>query len=129
MPIELGCAGLRIQPNHVYIVPSGKEMTLGDGLLLQTRSKPRGWPNVVTIFLDSISISRHPGIAVILSGLDSDGAAALRAFKESGGITIVQAPQSAERAQMPLAAIQTGASTTCWPRTLSRARLKRSRKR
>jgi chemotaxis response regulator CheB len=75
--------------------------------LLQTRLKLRSWPNVVPIFLDSISISRHPGIAVILSGLDSDGAAALRAFKESGGVTIAQAPQSAERAQMPLAAIQT----------------------
>lgn len=61
-----------------------------------------------TIFLELLSNSRHHGIAVVLSGLDEDGSAALKAFEEKGSITIVQAPESAGRPQMPLAAIKTG---------------------
>jgi two-component system, chemotaxis family, CheB/CheR fusion protein len=48
------------------------------------------------------------GIAVILSGLDADGAQALKAFHELGGVTIVQNPRGAEQQAMPLAAITTG---------------------
>lgn len=40
--------------------------------------------------------------------LDEDESAALGVFKQSGGIiTLVQEPKSAERPQMPLAAIDT----------------------
>ncbi|HLW82036.1 MAG TPA: chemotaxis protein CheB [Candidatus Acidoferrales bacterium] len=63
--------------------------------------KPVVGQNVFTLFLNSLSRSRHPG-------LDEDGAAALKAFKESGGITIVQEPRSAQRPEMPMAAIDTG---------------------
>jgi len=52
--------------------------------------------------------SRHPGIAVVLSGLDEDGAAALRTFEQRSGVAIVQEPQSAVRPEMPLPAIHTG---------------------
>lgn len=75
---------------------------------VRPRSKLLGWSNVYTVFLNSLSQSRHPGIAVVLSGPDEDGSAALRGFKQSGGITVVQEPKSAERPQMPLAAINTG---------------------
>lgn len=109
MHVELGSPGLHVEPDHVYILPSGKEMTVADGhFLLQPRSKLGGWTNVFTLFLDSLADSRHPGIAVVLSGLDHNGSAALKAFRENGGITIVQSPESAEHPQMPQAAIKTG---------------------
>jgi two-component system chemotaxis response regulator CheB len=109
MPVEFGFTGMNLQANHVYILPSGMEMSVADGFfLLQPRSKISGWTNVFTLFLNSLSHSRHPGIAVVLSGLDEDGAAALKAFKENGGITIVQEPRSAQRSEMPMAAIETG---------------------
>lgn len=108
MPIELASAGVTIRPNHVYILPSGKEMTLTDGLFsLTSRSKLTGWSNVFSVFLDSLANSGHPGIAVVLSGLDSDGAPALKYFNERGGISIVQDPGTADYPQMPRAAIQT----------------------
>jgi hypothetical protein len=50
---------------------------------------------------------RAPGDSC-LSGCDADGAAALRKFREKGGLTIVQAPGSAERPEMPMAAIDAG---------------------
>ena len=60
-----------------------------------------------TVLLDSLSHSQHPGIAVVPSGLDRDGASALKTFKKNGGMTIVQSPESAECPEMRRAAIQT----------------------
>ena len=85
------------------------ELTILDGFFrVRPRSKLTGFLNVFTIFLTSLSTSKHPGIAVILSGLGSDGAAAVKVFHEKGGITIVQRPESAQRPDMPLAALETG---------------------
>lgn len=109
MPVEMARSGLKIEPNHVYVLQSGDEMIVADGsFTTRPRSKVSGWPNIVTVFLDSLSKSKHRGIAVILSGLDENGAAALRAFANTGGITIAQSPESAETPDMPRAAIKTG---------------------
>ncbi len=109
MTVQLASPGQELKPNYVYILPSGQELTIADGcFLVGPRTKLRGWTNVFTLLLDSLSKSPHQGIAVVLSGLDEDGAAALEKFNETGGITIVQAPKSAERPEMPEAAIQTG---------------------
>lgn len=111
MPVEFACPGLVLKPNHIYIIPAGQEIVVADGYFrIRPRSKPRGWSNVVTLFLESLVKHRiPPGIAVILSGVDSDGAEALTAFRERGGVTIVQTPETAEQADMPRAAIATGA--------------------
>lgn len=109
MPVQLASGGLLLQPNHVYVLPSGTEIGLADGhFSIRPTSKFVGFSNVFTICLESLAKSRHQGIAVILSGLDSDGAAALAAFKRHGGITIVQDPSTAEIPAMPNAAIETG---------------------
>jgi len=47
-------------------------------------------------------------IAVIVSGFDGDGAAALRSIKEVGGITIAQKLDTATQPDMPQSAIATG---------------------
>ncbi len=111
MPAELAHRGQLIEPNHVYIIPPGQEILLGNGhFRVQPRSKNYGWSNVITLFLDSlVKSARMPaGVAVILSGLDSDGAAALEEFHGKGGITIAQDLQSAQNKDMPRSAIATG---------------------
>jgi chemotaxis response regulator CheB len=73
------------------------------------RSKARGWSDVITIFLNSLmSSGNHPCIAVLLSGMDADGAVALAGLHELGGITIVQDPRTANHNDMPRSAIKTG---------------------
>lgn len=110
MPIMSANETLPVRPNHVYVLRSGMEMKLTDGELeVKAARKPQGWSDVITTFLLSVAVSRHPGIAVILSGLDEDGAAALEAFKHHGGTTIVQDLATAERPEMPHSAIRTGA--------------------
>ncbi|HEY7304885.1 MAG TPA: chemotaxis protein CheB [Bryobacteraceae bacterium] len=109
MPVQLAKPYIAIQPNHVYVIPSGKEIILTDGAFaVHARSKLRGWANVVSVFLNSLTESRHGGIAVILSGMDADGAQALKAFKQRGGIVIAQEPDTASSREMPSAAIKTG---------------------
>lgn len=110
MPAEIAQSGLVLRPNHIYVIPPGQEIRVEDGTLaIQPRSKSWGWSNVITLFLDSLVRFRTPpGIAVILSGFDADGAAALRAFHRQGGITIVQDLKSADFQDMPQSAIDTG---------------------
>lgn len=110
MPVEFAETRCAIHPNHVYVIPPDRDMTISDGhLVLQPRSKTRGFSNVITLFMMSLANSRlHPGIAIILSGIDADGAAAMKAVKENGGITIAQDTPSARFPDMPQAAIDTG---------------------
>jgi two-component system chemotaxis response regulator CheB len=110
MPVELITEGMLIQPDHVFIIPPQRDLHILDGEFhLQPISKPRGWPDVITVFLRSLT--RHWNgklIAVIVSGYDGDGAAALCGIKEVGGITIAQKLETAEHPDMPESAIASG---------------------
>ena len=110
MPVELITEGLLIQPNRVFIIPAQRDLHVLDGeFRLKPISKPRGWPDVITVFLRSLT--RHWSgklIAVIVSGYDGDGAAALCGIKEVGGITIAQKLDTAKQPDMPESAIASG---------------------
>lgn len=110
MPVMLIAEGMPIRPDCVFIIPERYDLHVRDGRFhLAAISKPRGWPDVITVFLRSLARNwRGPLIAVIVSGLDGDGAAALRGIKAVGGITIAQDPISAKQPDMPMSAIGTG---------------------
>ena len=110
MPVELITDRLRIQPDRVFIIPSQRDLHVLEGeFRLKPISKPRGWPNVITVFLRSLA-EHWDGrlIAVIVSGYDGDGAAALCEIKDVGGITIAQALSTAGQPDMPQSAIDSG---------------------
>jgi two-component system, chemotaxis family, protein-glutamate methylesterase/glutaminase len=110
MPVELITERLSIQPNHVFIIPEQRDLHVLDGVFrLKPISKPRGWPDVITVFLRSLT-EHWDGklIAVIVSGFDGDGAAALCGIKEVGGITIAQKLDTAGQPDMPESAIASG---------------------
>jgi len=104
IPVQSAATDRILLPNHIYVVPSSQEMILTNGFFLTRPWSKRGWSNVFTVFLDSLSRSRHHGVAVVLSRLDEGGVAALKMFQQRGGITIAQTPESAEE---PSAAIKT----------------------
>lgn len=110
MPVELITERLLIRPNRVFIIPEQRDLHVLDGeFRLRPISKPRGWPDVITVFLRSLT-DHWDGkvIAVIVSGYDGDGAAALRGIREVGGITIAQRPETAGQPDMPESAIASG---------------------
>jgi chemotaxis response regulator CheB len=110
MPVELITESLVIQPDHVFIIPPQRDLHVQNGAFrLKPISKPRGWPDVITVFLRSLARNWDGKlIAVIVSGYDGDGAAALRNIKEAGGITIAQKPDTAAQPDMPGSAIASG---------------------
>jgi chemotaxis response regulator CheB len=110
MPVELITEKLLIKPNHVFIIPEQRDLhVLDEEFRLVPISKPRGWPDVITVFLRSLTENWDGKlIAVIVSGYDGDGAAALCGIKEVGGITIAQKPETAGQPDMPESAMASG---------------------
>ncbi len=110
MPVELITEQLAVEPNRVFIIPANRDLHVENGeFRLKPISKPRGWPDVITVFLRSLTMHwKGKLIAVIVSGYDGDGAAALRGIKEVGGITIAQKPSTAAQPDMPESAIDSG---------------------
>ncbi len=110
MPVDLITESLQIEPNRIFIIPENRDLHVLNGEFhLKPISKPRGWPDVITVFLRSLT--RHWDgklIAVIVSGYDGDGAAALCGIKEIGGITIAQKLSTASQPDMPESAIASG---------------------
>ena len=110
MPVDLITEDLLIEPNRVFIIPANRDLHVdGEAFQLKPISKPRGWPDVITVFLRSLT-DYWDGklIAVIVSGYDGDGAAALCGIKEVGGITIAQKLSTASQPDMPQSAIASG---------------------
>jgi two-component system chemotaxis response regulator CheB len=110
MPVRLITEGMGVAPNQVFVIPSNRDLHVKEGVfVLQPISKPRGWPDVITVFLRSLSENWDGQlVAVIVSGYDGDGAAGLRDIRQVGGITIAQQPSTASRADMPESAIDSG---------------------
>ena len=110
MPVELITERLVIRRNHVFIIPAQRDLHVREGAFrLKPISKPRGWPDVITVFLRSLTKNWHGKlIAVIVSGYDGDGADALCGIKEVGGVTIAQKLDTAAAPDMPESAIASG---------------------
>ena len=110
LSVKLITQSLRITPNCVFVIPSNSDLQILNGhFRLRPRSKVGGWSNVITLFLFSLA-QYWEGLlmVIIVSGLDGDGADALGEVKKSGGIVMVQTPESAAWSDMPEAAIKTG---------------------
>ena len=110
MPVAEVTDGMRVEPNHVYVIPADTDLSLMDGLLHTRRRKTTAGRHLpIDYFLRSLAESRGPGaIGVILSGLASDGAAGIVAVKKAGGVTFAQDAQTARFGSMPQSAIDTG---------------------
>ena len=110
MPVVLITDGETVKPDHVYVVPAGQQVTMdGDRFRIAPLFKTAGWPKNISVFLRSLARDREKrAIAVILSGFDSDGAAALKSIKEAVGIVIAQDFKTARQPDMPESAVRTG---------------------
>ena len=118
MPVHQAEDGMRLAPNHVYVIPPGVDMEFARKMLrLRARADEPGKPHLsVDIFLRSLAAAcGSHAIGVILSGTASDGTEGLRAIKGEGGITLAQEPQSAKFDGMPQSAVQAGVVDSCLP--------------
>jgi two-component system CheB/CheR fusion protein len=98
-----------VEPNHVYVIPPGRNMVIEDGVLkLLPREEARGLHRPVDSFLRSLADDlRHRAVGVILSGTGNDGTLGLEAIKAQGGLTFAQ-DDSAQQSGMPRSATAAG---------------------
>jgi two-component system CheB/CheR fusion protein len=110
LPVIQVTEGMRVEQDHVYVIPPNVQMGIVDGELhLNPRPSDRSQYTPVDFFLRSLADSAGDrSVAVILSGTASDGASGVRDVKAAGGITFAQEPGSAKYDGMPRAAIATG---------------------
>ncbi len=102
--------GMRVEPNHVYVIPPNTNMAILHHLLsLMPRTEKQGLHLPIDYFLRSLAEDRRGrAVGVILSGTASDGTLGLKAIKAEGGITFAQDEQSAKYDGMPRSAIMSG---------------------
>jgi len=98
---------VHVEPNHIYVIPSGKMLGATDGVLQLTTRPGREKLNLpINKFFSSLAeVHLDHAIGVILSGTGSDGTIGLEAIKNKGGITFAQDPYSAAYGGMPQHAI------------------------
>jgi len=109
LKISVAENGMYVMPNHVYLMPQGKNMTISDRKLFLTDIVPHQPNKAIDIFFDSLAAShKDKSIAIILSGTGSDGTKGIAAIKKNGGFVIVQDPESAQFDGMPSSAIESG---------------------
>jgi two-component system CheB/CheR fusion protein len=98
---------LQVQPNHVYIIPPNKSMSILNGYLyLFEPVETRGLRLPIDYFFRSLAEDqKENSIGIILSGMGSDGSMGLKAIKEKNGIVAVQDPSTAKFESMPQNAI------------------------
>jgi len=98
---------LTIKPNHVYIIPPNKSMSVLKGALyLFEPIEIRGLRLPIDYFFRSLADDRlEKSIGIILSGMGSDGSLGLKAIKENNGIVLVQDAASSKFDGMPRSAV------------------------
>ena len=103
---------IKVQPNHIYIIPSNKLLLANDGVLQLSPRPPggRGERNMpIDLFFNSLAeIHQSHAIGVVLSGTATDGTEGLKAIKEQGGLTFAQDETSATYPGMPSSAALAG---------------------
>jgi two-component system CheB/CheR fusion protein len=102
--------GMTVCSNEVYLIPRDKLMTIREGILYLTdKEKGKGPQLTINGFFNSLAADAGTrSIAVVLSGLGSDGTEGIIAIKKAGGMVIARNPETSEFGSMPTSAISTG---------------------
>jgi two-component system, chemotaxis family, CheB/CheR fusion protein len=132
LPIHLVEDGMRVEADHVYLIPAKKEMIISGGrLLLSERDRQQELTLPIDMFFRSLAQDcGSTAIAIVFSGGGSDGSRGVGHVREAGGLVITQDLESAQFDSMPRAAIDTGVvHHTLLPEDMPRALLDHARQR
>jgi two-component system CheB/CheR fusion protein len=109
VPVQQVTQTVRIEKNHVYVIPPNANLDAIDThLRLTDLEKRRQERAPIDHFFRTLAKTHdRQAVGVVLTGTGSDGSLGLRRIKERGGLTIVQDPKEAEFDGMPQSAIAT----------------------
>jgi two-component system CheB/CheR fusion protein len=103
MPVVQVEDGMRLAPNHVYVIAPDSDLKVSDGGLHMSKPvAPRGHGHPVDVLFSSLAADqRERAIAIVLSGTGSNGTEGLRQIRAEGGMSMVQSPETAKFDGMP----------------------------
>lgn len=102
--------GMTVECNLVYLIPNDKYMVIREGkLFLADKEKTKAPHLTINRFFTSLAeYCGKKAIAIVLSGLGSDGTEGIKAIKKAGGMVIARNPETSDFGSMPSHAIATG---------------------
>jgi two-component system, chemotaxis family, protein-glutamate methylesterase/glutaminase len=106
--------GEPVHANHVYIAPGGRQMGVvarAGGLVIEINDDPpenNCRPSVDYLFRSVAATGNGRVLAVILTGMGSDGVAGMRLLKQAGAMTVAQDEATSVVFGMPREAINAG---------------------
>ena len=110
MPVAQVEDGMQLLSDHVYVIAPATEIKLSGGRLEVSKpSEPRGQRHPVDVLFASIATEqRERSVAIVFSGTGSNGTEGLKEIRAEGGMSLVQAPETAKFDGMPRSAIAAG---------------------
>lgn len=110
MPVQVVEDGTVVLANHLYLIKPGFQMSISQGVLHLHLSDPaESMRRPIDHFFRSLAEDLGPqAMAVVLSGLGSDGSMGVRSIKNKGGRVFAQSASSAKFDSMPRCVIETG---------------------
>lgn len=110
MPVQKAKSQLKMQPDHVYVIPHNKLVSLAEGIF-KIRSSRAGEsiPMPIDRFFSHLADQyKEMVVGILLSGDNGDGSQGMHAIKMAGGLTLAQ-NESAAFQSMPKNGIAEGA--------------------
>ena len=108
MPVHVAEDGMPVEPDHVYVMPPGKDMIIRNRRLTLTDKEPHTFSLPIDAFFRSLAQDvGAQAIAVVLSGSGSDGSRGIVDVHAAGGLVVAESSHSAKFDGMPLSAAAT----------------------
>jgi two-component system, chemotaxis family, CheB/CheR fusion protein len=110
IPVTQVTGPVRVEANHVYVIPPQKYLVMADGMIrLTDPQRTRGAHTSIDLFFRTLADAYGKNaLAILLSGTGADGTLGLARIKEQGGFVIVQDPAETEHSDMARSAIDAG---------------------
>jgi two-component system, chemotaxis family, CheB/CheR fusion protein len=111
MTVRQATDGMRVEPDHLYVIPPGSYLSVADGTLrLSAPQERHGARLPFDHLLHALALECGPrAICIVLSGTGADGSLGLKSIQDQHGLIIAQDPAEAAYDGMPRSAILTGA--------------------
>ena len=106
-----------IERGAVYLAPPDYHLLIQRGYFSLSKDEHvhHARPSIDVLFESAADAYRERVIGVILTGANADGARGLAEVKRRGGVAVVQDPGTAERREMPSAALALTAADAVLP--------------
>ncbi|KAF1045926.1 chemotaxis protein CheB [Xylophilus sp.] len=111
LPVVWASDGMALQAGRVHVMPPRTSLEVHPDHSCAIKPTADGlWARTLDILLQSLADSfASRSMALVLTGMGSDGAAGARAVKNAGGAVIAQSEKTADHPDMPRAAVLAGA--------------------